>query len=101
MTEKNEYLPIFRIDRLSIRDENYQPLNEYQTEYNFTFKHNPSSIGKIRFLKQFEDSIQAMKEYGFNDAQLKELTSLFTDTNINLILLTFVVSAFHVSQFNL
>lgn len=96
MTEKNEYLPIFRIDRLSIKDEYYQPLNESQSEYNLTFKHSPSSIGKIRFFKQFEDSIEAMKEYGFNDAQLKELTSLFTDTNINLILLTFAVSAFHV-----
>lgn len=96
MTDKDEYFPIFRIDRLSIKDENYQPLNESQSEYNLTFKHSPSSIGKIRFFKQFEDSMVAMKEFGFNDAQLKELTSLFTDTNINLILLTFAVSAFHV-----
>jgi hypothetical protein len=38
-----------------------------------------------------------MKELGFNDAQLSELTSLFTDTDFSLILLTFLVSLFHVN----
>lgn len=65
----------------------------------FEFEHNPASIGKMRFYKQIEASMGSLKEYGFNDEQLKEITSLFTDTNLNLIFLTFFVSVFHVKCF--
>ena len=41
--------------------------------------------------------MSAMKEIGFNDKQLKEITSLFTDTDISLVFLTFFVALFHVN----
>ena len=58
--------------------------------------HAPSSVGKLRFFRQLEASMNAMKELGFNDAQLNELTSMFTDTDLYLIFLTLAVSILHV-----
>lgn len=74
-------------------------MNKSQTELILNFQHIPSSIGKIRFYKQLESSMSAMKEIGFNDKQLKEITSLFTDTDISLVFLTFFVALFHVNVF--
>jgi hypothetical protein len=41
--------------------------------------------------------MNAMKDMGFNDKQLNEITSLFTDTDISLVFLTFFVALFHVT----
>ena len=65
--------------------------------YNLTVALSPISVGGLRFYKQIEASIESMKELGFSDSQLNEITSLFTDTNLYLVLLTFAVSMFHVS----
>jgi hypothetical protein len=90
-------LPIIHIDQLSIKDESYKIINESQTELNLYFEHVPASIGKIRFYRQLESSMGQMKEFGINDEQLDELTSIFTDTDLYLVFLTFFVSVFHVS----
>lgn len=90
LTDKNEYLPILHIDNLSIKDADFKALNETQSNFSLTFVHSPASIGKLRFFKQLEGSMDALKEFGFNDDQLKEITSLFTETNLYLIFLTFL-----------
>jgi hypothetical protein len=91
-------LPIIHIDQLSIKDESYKILNESQTEFEFDFEHAPSSIGKIRLYRQLESSMGQMKEFGINEEQLDEFKSIFTDTDLYLVFLTFFVSVFHVGQ---
>lgn len=71
-------------------------LNQSQSQYTLTIDYAPSSIGKLRFFRQLEASMNAMKELGFNDAQLSELTGMFTDTSLYIIFLTFTVSILHV-----
>jgi hypothetical protein len=39
-----------------------------------------------------------MKELGFNEKQLEELISIFTETNVYFVLVTFLVSILHVSS---
>ena len=72
-------------------------LNVSQTQFTLRIDYAPSSVGKLRFFRQLEASLDAMRELGFNDAQLSELTGMFTDTNLYIIFLTFLVSLFHVS----
>lgn len=79
-----------------MKDEEYQVLNKSQEEFKLIIDHVPSSVGKLRFFRQLEASLKAMKDLGFNDVQLSELTSMFTDTNLYVVFLTFVVSLFHV-----
>ena len=116
--DKNEYLPILHIDKMSIKNEEYKvtkinctvyklwvyinydflkPLNDSQTEYILSVNYQPLSVGKLRLFKQLEISIESFKELGINDDQLKEVISLFTETNLYLLMLTFFVSVFHVS----
>jgi hypothetical protein len=117
VNDKREYLPIVHIDNLIMKDDNYdvsrsfylhlsaiiylkkkfQILEKDQSVYNLTVALSPISVGGLRFYKQIEASIDSMKELGFSDSQLNEITSLFTDTNVYLVLLTFAVSMFHVS----
>ena len=56
-----------------------------------------SSVGRMRFMKQMEVSISSLKRFGFNDEQIHEVTSIFTETDFYLLFLTFVVALFHVS----
>lgn len=77
-----------------------KPLNDSQTDFVLNFNHQPTSLGKLRLIKQLEISIQTIKELGINDDQLKEVISLFTETNFYLLMLTFAVSVFHVNKYN-
>jgi hypothetical protein len=79
-----------------MKDEEYQVLNTSQTKFTLTIDHAASSVGRLRFFRQLEASLQSMKDLGFNEEQLSELTGLFTDTNLYVIFLTFVVSFLHV-----
>ena len=78
-----------------------KPLNKSQTEYSLTINHDQISIGKLRLFRQLESSIETMKELGFNENQLGELISLFTETNLYLLFLTFFVAVFHVKNNNI
>jgi len=79
-----------------MKDDEYQVLNISQTKFTLTIEHAPSSVGRLRFFRQLEASLLSMKDLGFNDEQLGELTGLFTDTNLYVVFLTFVVSLLHV-----
>lgn len=95
IVENTRYLPYIHICQLSMKEENYRVLNISQTRFTLTIDHSPSSIGKLRFFRQLESSLSQMKELGFSDTQLNELTGMFTDTDLYIIFLTFVVSIFH------
>ena len=75
----------------------FKPFNESTRQVSIIFENQPMSFGRFRFYKQIEASLFEMKSMGFSDAQLKEITSIFTDNNVHLILVTFVVAMFHVS----
>lgn len=69
-----------------------------QDKYNLTVDFTPISIGLLRFFRQFEESTVALKDMGISESQIEEITSIFTDTNLYLILLTFAVSLVHVRK---
>ena len=73
--------------------------NDANPKVSIIFENMPMSFGRFRFYKQIEASLFEMKAMGFSDAQLKEITSIFTDNNVHLILITFVVAMFHVGVF--
>jgi hypothetical protein len=97
---KIEQLRIFYVCSKKINKQNkIKPLNQSQSNYTLTIEYSPISIGWLRFFNQIEGSLAAMRELGISDAQLSEITSIFTDTNLYLLFLTLFVSVFHVSIF--
>jgi hypothetical protein len=97
--KQNIYLPVIHIDKISMKDGDYKEINTQESIHNLTVNYDTISIGALRFYKQLEASIESLKEMGFSDHQVNELTSLFTDTNVYLILVTFAVSLLHVRKY--
>ena len=95
LNQKNEYLPIVHINQLTLKDSEYKILNESQTELSLLITHTQVSIGAMRLNAQIHASIASMKEMGFNDEQLDQLYSIFTDTDFYLLFLSFFVALLH------
>lgn len=95
VVENNRYLPYVHVSELSMKDDEYKVLNTSESQYTLNIEHIPISVGKLRFFRQLEASLQSMRDLGFSEAQLTELTGIFSDTNFYIIFLTFVVSVFH------
>lgn len=98
--KQNIYLPIIYVDKMSMNDDDFKEINAQESLHNFTINYGTISIGALRFYKQLQASIDSLKEMGFSDHQVNELTSLFTDTNVYLILVTFAVSLLHVRKYS-
>jgi hypothetical protein len=91
----SEYLPVLYVNPLTIKKDDYKPLNTSQNEFTLMINYEPISVGKFRLIKQMDLSLKLMKDYGIKEDQLNEITSIITDTNINVLLLTFIVAFFH------
>jgi len=95
LNQKGEYLPIVHVNQLTLKDSEYKILNHSQTELSLLITHTQVSIGTMRLTSQIHQSIASMKDMGFNDEQLDQLYSIFTDTDFYLLFLSFFVALVH------
>lgn len=58
----------------------------------------PLTIGKLRFFLFVESSFSTMKELGFTELDTDDVKGVLFDTNLYLLLITIIVSSFHVSR---
>ena len=94
--KNQQYLPLWVADNLSIRSKKLLPISgEIGSKVPITLNYNPVSIGKFCMIMTMEESVTSMKSMGFNDNDLDDVKSLFTDTNFFLLVLTVFVSVFH------
>lgn len=87
------YKPVVYIDQLSLTRRYDKPLTT--TPVNLTISYAPISIGKLRIWMQFEEAVQNLKDLGFGEDDVDEIKSIFTDTNMYFLTLTFFVTIFH------
>ncbi|XP_032228354.2 cleft lip and palate transmembrane protein 1-like protein [Nematostella vectensis] len=95
VTENEQYLPIVYIDELQVVYRHIQPLNKTSRQMPLNLKYSPISLGKLRIWSAVHQSMGMMKNLGFKDKDLDEIRGLFTDTNLYLLGLTFLISIFH------
>nr|CAG4643083.1 EOG090X032C [Ilyocryptus agilis] len=85
------YLPVLHIDLLGSRLEDLVPVNKSTTTMSVTFIYAPISFGKLRLWLQFAGALQTLRHMGFTEKDADELKGLFSDTNIVLLCVTFVL----------
>ncbi|GFO30988.1 cleft lip and palate transmembrane protein 1-like protein [Plakobranchus ocellatus] len=91
----NYYYPIVLIDELGFRLKDLLPLNESSSEMPLTIAYSSISLGKLRLRLNIQKSFITIKSLGFTDKDTDEIKSIFSDTNLYFLLLTFTVAAFH------
>lgn len=95
LISSNEYLPILFIDEVSIRLKDLMPLNESCNELPLRIIYEPISMGKLKFWSNMQQSLSFFSKIGFSQKDIDEVKNIFVDVNLYLLLLTFLVSAFH------
>lgn len=94
-TKDGFYLPIIHFDTLSETDRHLKLINESTRTLELTIEYKPVSLGRLRLWMTIEQGISRMTEYGFTEKDINEIRSIFTDTNLYFLGLTFTVSIFH------
>ncbi|XP_074644746.1 lipid scramblase CLPTM1L-like [Tubulanus polymorphus] len=95
LSPENEYLPPLYLDTVSERDRHLQALNKTCYEMPLTIHYTPTSVGRLQLWSSLEESMKMLYSFGFSQKDTDEVKGIFADTNIYLLLLTFLVSACH------
>jgi len=77
----------FRLDELKEIEESEQEL---------TIRYRPFGIGKLRLLVNMERSLLGFTDMGFQEKDIDDVKGLLVDTEMYILLMTFIVSAFHI-----
>ena len=88
------YNPVLYVDQLS-HTRRHDTLLDPSGAVNLTVSFSPITIGKLRIWMQFEEAIENLKDLGFGEDDIDEIKSIFTDTNMYFLTLTFFVTVFH------
>ncbi|CAL1534731.1 unnamed protein product [Lymnaea stagnalis] len=89
------YFPVVFIDEMGFRLSDLMPVNESSTVLPLTVKYTPISLWKMRLWIGFSQSMKTLKQFGFTEKDVDEVKGILVDTNAYLLILTFVVSLFH------
>lgn len=96
LNHKGEYMPIVFYSELRTRVKDLIPVDSGSKEVlPLTVIFEPTVIGKIRFMKIAEVSMKTLNELGFSEQETDDVKGIFFETNIYLLLLTIVVTSFH------
>lgn len=87
-------LPIIHHDFFDDRLENLVPINGNDT-VEILLKYAPINIGHLRFTFHIEAGFDSVKKYGFSEKDVDQLKSVFGDTNLFLLCVTFFVASIH------
>ncbi|CAD5110959.1 DgyrCDS313 [Dimorphilus gyrociliatus] len=95
ITESNEYMPFLYLNELSNRVKDLMPLNQSAKTMPLTIHYSPISLGKMRLFVTMQQSIEQLHTWGFSEKDGDEIKGIFVDTDFYLLMLTFMVAAFH------
>lgn len=98
VNRKREFLPLFQTNVLNMRIRDLIEITPDTRLLNFTYVYNPSSVGKLRFLKQIEMTLHQFLSLGFTEKDLDEVKGVFADTGLYLLCATLFIGSVHVSN---
>lgn len=95
LNSKRQYLPIIHMTEVTIRGKDLVPVNASVPEMPLKIVVNPISVGRLRLMISVREAFKTMQSFGLTTKDLDEVKGLFFDTNFYVLLLTFLVSSFH------
>ncbi|KAL7641923.1 UNVERIFIED_CONTAM: hypothetical protein RMT77_007797 [Armadillidium vulgare] len=95
LSPSGKYLPVMRVDFMSLRINNLVRVTTSTESMNLTLKYSPISLGKFRVWAHFEGALESMRNLGFTNKDIDEVKGIFSDSNLYLLGITFFVSTLH------
>lgn len=107
------YFPLLWLDRMALKRADYRPVPTHSLsaaatgqsdgahvddgapQVAFELRVQRVSVGMMRLWILFQRSFDSLRGLGFTEKDVDEVKGIFTDTSPLLLLVTFVVSAFH------
>lgn len=90
-----KYLPVVFIDQLSFRTRDLVQINRSSDTLPLTISYGPISVGKLRMWVNMLESIKMLHNLGFTEKDTDEIKGIFADNSFYILMMTFVVAAFH------
>lgn len=89
------YLPVVYIDQLSFRTRDLVQINKSTDTLPLTITYGPISVGKLRMWVNMMESVKMLHNLGFTEKDTDEIKGIFADNSFYILMMTFVVAAFH------
>lgn len=91
-----QILPILKTDFFNTRMKDLVEVDRNTTTFTFKFHFRPMGIGRLRLMLMIEHACKMMYQMGFTKNDVEEIKSMFSDTNVYLLLITILVAGVHV-----
>jgi len=93
--DNKSYKRMLYVSDLNFRTEELVEVTSEMKEVELTIRYRPVGIGKLRLMVNMERSLRSFQDMGFQEKDVDDIKGLIVDTEIYLLLTTFIVSAFH------
>ncbi|XP_013108233.1 lipid scramblase CLPTM1L [Stomoxys calcitrans] len=90
-----QILPILKTDFFNTRMKDLVEVDRNMTTFNIKFHFRPMGIGRLRLMLMIEHAMKMMYQMGFTKNDVEEIKSMFSDTNLYLLLVTIFVASIH------
>ncbi|CDW59184.1 cleft lip and palate transmembrane protein [Trichuris trichiura] len=94
-SERDRYYPLFYLDWLGFRTDDLVEITANSSKVNLTLMYTPTSVGHLHFLLNMRLSLRQLKAWGFKQSDIDEILNMMADLDIQLLLLTLIISMVH------
>ncbi|XP_075156279.1 lipid scramblase CLPTM1L [Haematobia irritans] len=90
-----QILPILKTDFFNTRMKDLVEVDRNMTTFSLKFNFRPMGIGRLRLMLMIEHAMKMMYQMGFTKNDVEEIKSMFSDTNLYLLMVTIFVASIH------
>ena len=84
------------VSELNFRLDELKEIESGVDEMELKIVYRPFGVGKLRLLVNMERSLLGFTDMGFQEKDIDDVKGLLVDTEMSILLCTFIVSAFHI-----
>lgn len=95
INSKRQYVPIIHMTDVTTKEKDFVPVNKSVPEMPLKIVINPITIGRLRLMVTVNEALKSMHSFGLTTKDTDEVKGIFFDTNFYILLMTLLVSGFH------
>lgn len=95
LNSRREYVPIVHLTDVTAREKDFILVKKTNPEVPLKVVVSPVSIGRLRLMITVSEALKSMHAFGLTTKDTDEVKSIFFDTNFYVLLMTLLVSGFH------